>query len=225
MDNRKALVQCRLCRPSCMSFDVCCPTCGCWHTRQVTVQQPTFPFRTPFTCHQCGTQITAELLGFGLNPTGERPAAEVLSDVLPALERAWATAAPAPSASQPHRIRRAGLPPSPSKEQRGTLHQWAHACSRPDFNHLAMPARVAAGYRRVFGVEPPRRPRRSGSSSQPRVYSLKELAAVLVDLGDPSLAIELSDHYDGVLAKGGQLPPDPLAHWLHAYGSSATSDS
>lgn len=86
-------IQARLCCPSCNAIAFACPSCGELH--ELAADDPLDPADLPVELSpavqcDCGDLIHITVVGYSINPTGERPAAEVLSDCLPALEKAWA---------------------------------------------------------------------------------------------------------------------------------------
>jgi hypothetical protein len=109
--------------------------------------------------------------GYSPNPTGERPAPEVLSDALPGLERALQRPAARRKAWPMPRPPKAAQGPPEPRERYGEL--VAAGVVPADLQ----PASLAAAYARTFGQPPSRLP---GGG---RGYRRSEVAVVLQVLG------------------------------------------
>lgn len=165
--------------PDCCEAEIHCPSCGTGWVLGMNLTPSAFPFIWQEDCDACGSQLWLEAIGWQPNPTGERPAAEVLSDRLPALEKAWHK----PSASRPTLSVVQLSSPSPAKPQpchgkapRRRLADWIAAGMVP---RDATATGIAAAYCRVFGQPP----RRDPNKRAVRAYSLRELGLALGCLG------------------------------------------
>lgn len=163
----------RVCCQTCRLASGWCPICGATLELQLPAGVSTFPFRLtlpgPRPCWSCRSPISMVAVGWRLNPTGERPAAEVLSDRLPALERALAAEPAEPK--NPLLL----VQPAPERWQQGDylldnfrmpLRSWVaelgtHASMEDArigrlVEHLT-PSAIAALYRRLYQREPKKR--------------------------------------------------------------------
>lgn len=173
--NLQAYCEGWICCPDCLTVEVFCPTCGLYTPQRRNAPPEVFPDLTAWACPGCGTSIELAVRGYQPNPTGERPAAEVLSDQLPLLERSWRTPAARrtlPPAAPPQPQNWAPCPPDAPRRR---LSEWEREGLVP--NELAA-ATIARGYRLAFGRTPAREVGRST-----RIYSARELALALQALG------------------------------------------